>query len=102
MAASRVGCARGSSPVHCFAQYDQDVTTWSPQGRVHQVEYAMEAVKQGSAAVGLKVGACTSIGSTAACVRPLHSLWTAVSSARGASLNLYWELRAIRTWCWRR
>ncbi|KAK9843838.1 hypothetical protein WJX81_008485 [Elliptochloris bilobata] len=35
-------------------QYDQDVTTWSPQGRMHQVEYAMEAVKQGSAAVGLK------------------------------------------------
>ena len=28
-------------------QYDNDVTTWSPQGRLHQVEYAMEAVKQG-------------------------------------------------------
>ena len=28
-------------------QYDTDVTTWSPQGRLHQVEYAMEAVKQG-------------------------------------------------------
>lgn len=38
-------------------QYDQDVTTWSPQGRIFQIEYAMEAVKQGSAAVGLKVGA---------------------------------------------
>lgn len=35
-------------------QYDNDVTTWSPQGRLHQVEYAMEAVKQGSACVGLK------------------------------------------------
>jgi len=35
-------------------QYDSDVTTWSPQGRLHQVEYAMEAVKQGSAVVGLK------------------------------------------------
>jgi len=35
-------------------QYDSDVTTWSPQGRLHQVEYAMEAVKQGSATVGLK------------------------------------------------
>lgn len=37
------------------SQYDQDVVTWSPQGRIHQIEYAMEAVKQGSAAVGLKV-----------------------------------------------
>lgn len=35
-------------------QYDGDNTTWSPQGRIHQVEYAMEAVKQGSATVGLK------------------------------------------------
>ncbi|XP_006616169.1 proteasome subunit alpha type-1-like [Apis dorsata] len=35
-------------------QYDSDVTIWSPQGRLHQVEYAMEAVKLGSATVGLK------------------------------------------------
>mmetsp|Transcript_24019 Transcript_24019/g.41329 ORF Transcript_24019/g.41329 Transcript_24019/m.41329 type:complete len:292 (-) Transcript_24019:196-1071(-) len=35
-------------------QYDTDVTTWSPAGRIHQVEYAMEAVKQGSAALGLR------------------------------------------------
>eukprot|EP00164_Ancoracysta_twista_P001354 GFYU01001764.1.p1 GENE.GFYU01001764.1~~GFYU01001764.1.p1 ORF type:complete len:249 (+),score=56.44 GFYU01001764.1:34-780(+) len=40
-------------------QYDTDVTTWSPQGRLHQVEYAMEAVKQGSCVVGIasKTGA---------------------------------------------
>ena len=35
-------------------QYDTDITTWSPQGRLYQVEYAMEAVKQGSATVGVK------------------------------------------------
>lgn len=35
-------------------QYDSDVYIWSPQGRLHQVEYAMEAVKQGSATVGVK------------------------------------------------
>ena len=35
-------------------QYDSDVTVWSPQGRLHQVEYAMEAVKLGSATVALK------------------------------------------------
>ena len=36
------------------SHYDNDITTWSPQGRIHQIEYAMEAVKQGSAAIGLK------------------------------------------------
>ncbi|KAJ1652170.1 Proteasome subunit alpha type-6, partial [Dispira simplex] len=35
-------------------QYDNDASTWSPQGRIHQIEYAMEAVKQGSAVVGLR------------------------------------------------
>jgi len=35
-------------------QYDGDVTVWSPQGRLFQLEYAMEAVKQGSATIGLK------------------------------------------------
>lgn len=34
-------------------QYDNDII-WSPQGRIHQIEYAMEAVKQGSATVGIK------------------------------------------------
>lgn len=35
-------------------QYDSDVTVWSPQGRLHQVDYAVEAMKQGSATVGIK------------------------------------------------
>ncbi|KAG0087301.1 Proteasome subunit alpha 1 [Podila epicladia] len=39
----------------CFRnQYDNDISTWSPQGRLHQIEYALEAVKQGSASVGLR------------------------------------------------
>ncbi|PVU93651.1 hypothetical protein BB561_003143 [Smittium simulii] len=35
-------------------QYDNDASTWSPQGRIFQIEYATEAVKQGSAVVGLR------------------------------------------------
>ncbi|KAF0700299.1 Aste57867_9177 [Aphanomyces stellatus] len=35
-------------------QYDTDVTVWSPQGHLHQIDYAMEAVKQGSATLGLR------------------------------------------------
>lgn len=34
--------------------YDNDITTWSPNGRLFQMDYAMEAVKQGSATVGVK------------------------------------------------
>ncbi|KAJ5902447.1 N-terminal nucleophile aminohydrolase [Penicillium taxi] len=33
--------------------YDNDAVTFSPQGRIFQVEYASEAVKQGSVVVGL-------------------------------------------------
>lgn len=35
-------------------QYDTDVTVFSPAGRLFQVEYACEAVKQGSACAGLR------------------------------------------------
>ncbi|KAF4694605.1 Proteasome subunit alpha 1 [Perkinsus olseni] len=34
--------------------YDTDCITWSPQGRIFQIEYAMEAVKQGTAVVALR------------------------------------------------
>lgn len=33
--------------------YDNDSVTYSPTGRLFQVEYALEAIKQGSAAVGI-------------------------------------------------
>ncbi len=36
------------------SMYDHDCITWSPQGKLFQVEYAMEAVKQGSACLGIR------------------------------------------------
>ncbi|KAL8271783.1 hypothetical protein Esti_004292 [Eimeria stiedai] len=43
--------------------YDTDCITWSPQGRVFQVEYAKQAVTQGTCCVGLRshthVALCT-------------------------------------------
>lgn len=54
-------------------QYDTDVTTWSPVGRLHQVEYAMEAVKQGSAAVGLRSNTHVVLATLKRAASPLSS-----------------------------
>ncbi|KAI9582458.1 proteasome subunit alpha type-5 [Glossina fuscipes] len=40
------------------AEYDRGVNTFSPEGRLFQVEYAIEAIKLGSTAIGV----CTSEG----------------------------------------
>ena len=35
-------------------KYDVDCITWNPQGKIQQVDYAMEAVKQGSVCLALR------------------------------------------------
>uniref|UniRef100_A0A453HYK7 Proteasome subunit alpha type n=1 Tax=Aegilops tauschii subsp. strangulata TaxID=200361 RepID=A0A453HYK7_AEGTS len=37
----------------CRTEYDRGVNTFSPEGRLFQVEYAIEAIKLGSTAIGL-------------------------------------------------
>lgn len=46
------------------------------QGRLHQVEYAMEAVKQGSATVGLKNETHAVLVALKVCI-----LWSSISTS---------------------
>ena len=37
------------------SEYDHGVNTFSPEGRLFQVEYALEAIKLGSTSIGVQV-----------------------------------------------
>ena len=37
-----------------YRQYDRDVATWSNEGRLHQIEYATNAMNNGSCTIGLR------------------------------------------------
>ena len=38
------------------SEYDRSVNSFSPEGRLFQVEYAIEAIKLGSTAIGIQTG----------------------------------------------
>jgi 20S proteasome subunit alpha 6 len=54
-------------------KYHTDVTLWRPEGRLLQVEYAMESVKQGSACVGLRSNTHSILGALKRSVSELSS-----------------------------
>merc|ERR1712061_867702 len=51
------------------SEYDRSVNTFSPEGRLFQVEYAIEAIKLGSTAIGIR----TDEGCVLACEKRLTS-----------------------------
>jgi len=63
---------QGNDPIKMFltrSEYDRSVNTFSPEGRLFQVEYAIEAIKLGSTAIGIR----TDEGCVLACEKRLTS-----------------------------
>jgi 20S proteasome subunit alpha 5 len=53
------------------SDYDRGVNTFSPEGRIFQIEYAMESVKHGSTAVGIKTNQGVVLGAERRVTSPL-------------------------------
>ncbi|KAE8674186.1 Proteasome subunit alpha type-5 [Hibiscus syriacus] len=57
-------------------EYDRGVNTFSPEGRLFQVEYAIEAIKLGSTAIGIKTKDGVVLAVEKRITSPPHRYWT--------------------------
>jgi 20S proteasome subunit alpha 5 len=58
------------------SEYDRGVNTFSPEGRLFQVEYAIEAVKLGSTAVGIQTSQGVVLAVEKRLTSPLLEAWS--------------------------
>ena len=54
------------------SEYDRGVSTFSPEGRLFQVEYSLEAIKLGSTAIGISTSEGVILGVEK---ESLHHYW---------------------------
>ena len=70
------------------SEYDRGVNTFSPEGRLFQVEYAIQAVKLGSTAVGIRTAEGVVLERLSPGWRRLRSLRLAELAAVGEPIGL--------------